>query len=100
MNNIDELAAASDLSEAAVSQAIHQLFKMRGLSNKQEEAVHIFLVCSGGAVLEATNATEKIVKAFNETSSEVEVSINYVGFLDVFAWFITDGTHLVFTPGA
>ena len=100
MENVDELANPSDLTEAAISQAIHQLYRLRGLSSKEEKPVRIFLVCSGGAILEATNATDKIVKAFNETSGGVEIKINYVGFLDIYAWFITDGTHLVFSQGA
>ena len=98
MRYVDELANAADLSESSLEQAIHQLFKLKGQVEKVPP-MQLFLVCSPASAIGATKATDNMVKAFNETS-EITISINYAGYLDIDAWFLTDGGYLVFTPGA
>jgi hypothetical protein len=60
-----------------------------------EEIKIITVVCNPGNAVFAKESVNKI----NDVTSNLAFQLRYADYLDINAWFVTEGQHLIFSPG-
>jgi hypothetical protein len=92
------LRYSADLYGDSLEQAILDLFsvinEVRAIN--PEEVKIITVVCHPANALPAKKAVTEI----NDVTSNIAFQLRYAEYLGESAWFITEGTHLIFSPGA
>lgn len=92
------LNVSADLFVESSEQAVSCLFSMlkqeRGFN--PEKVKILTVVCNPGNASSAKEA----VSGINEVTSNLAFQLRYADYLEIDAWFVTDGTHLIFSPGA
>ena len=90
---VNELSTPFDLTMMSFEMAYGELVAMNPNSIKMA-----YLVCHPSNSFHATETLNAFMEGVGATAN-IAWSLRFVDFLDYDAWFITDGSHIVFSPG-
>ncbi len=93
---VDELKTPSDLAILSFEVAYGELVAMI----RQRDTIKMaYLVCHPSDAFNAVQILNKFLDGIGSTAN-IAWSIRYADYLAYDAWFITDGFHIIFSPGA
>lgn len=88
------LVVSADLAICSLEQAIFDLNKLREIGYIKSHNILTLCCCEDNA--QQAFAPLKAVEA----QMNIIIKLIPVSYLDIDAWFITDGNYLIFSPGA